>query len=316
VRGLDRLPAGRFNGATMDRVRQMNTGFPTGLAIHLAGRVHATRRRYRKRLARCQKRFSPAAVHDLRVETRRILALLDLLETLRFEDALRKLRKVFKRRLDTFDDLRDTQVQLRLLRPLWRDFPEAKELNNLLRCREKNLVSKHSQSIQAVKQARLNQRLKRLERGLRKCVSDRSPATSHEIAFNALLETFHQVAALRGEVRPDDPATIHRMRVRFKRFRYMSELLQPFLPRITTGRLERLRKYQAAAGDIQDLEVLLARLARAVKERELRPGAVAHLKRELLRRKRRAIISFMAGIGDLWKFSPAHAGGANEDRNC
>ena len=57
----------------------MTRALPNPLARHLAELLHRVGRRYRKRLARCQKHFSEEAVHELRVETRRALALLDLL---------------------------------------------------------------------------------------------------------------------------------------------------------------------------------------------------------------------------------------------
>jgi len=52
----------------------VSPNFPPKLATHLAESVCAARCCYRKRLARCQKKFSEHAVHDLRTETRRILA--------------------------------------------------------------------------------------------------------------------------------------------------------------------------------------------------------------------------------------------------
>jgi len=52
----------------------VNATFPPQLAGHLAESVRSARRRYRKRLARCQEKFSEKAVHGLRIETRRILA--------------------------------------------------------------------------------------------------------------------------------------------------------------------------------------------------------------------------------------------------
>ena len=48
---------------------------PVALATHLTASVRTMRRRYRKRLARCQKKFSETSVHHLRIETRRMLAL-------------------------------------------------------------------------------------------------------------------------------------------------------------------------------------------------------------------------------------------------
>ena len=103
----------------------------TSLAASLAGRVKAERRRYGKRLERGRRKFSEKAVHDLRVETRRLLALLDVLIALHFPGPLKKIRKVFKKRLDAFDELRDTHVQLLLLKPLCQEFPEARELEAL-----------------------------------------------------------------------------------------------------------------------------------------------------------------------------------------
>jgi CHAD domain-containing protein len=265
--------------------------------------VHEARRRYRKRLARCQKKFSESAVHELRVEARRILALLDLLEALRFADSLKKLARNFKNRLDAFDELRDTQVQLQLLRPMWREFPEARRLKALLKRREEKLTSKLSHKLQAAKYARLTRRLKELERGLlRGGKADPSRKNSNGFVSGILQEAFLRLAVLRRQVRREDAATIHRLRVCFKRFRYMNELLQPLLPALTAQRLERMREYQADAGDIQDLEVLLARLARALRKQELKLAEIENLRIELLRRKRRSIDSFLERVDDLFDF--------------
>src|SRR6185437_10900764 len=128
-------------------------------------------RRYRKRLARCQKKFSEKSIHDLRIDTRRILALLDLLEALHFGESLAKLRKTFKKRLDAFDDLRDTHVQRELLKPMWEKFPEAKDFKKHLRKCEKRLECKMSSDIKKAKFGKLNRCLKHLEKCLRECAS-------------------------------------------------------------------------------------------------------------------------------------------------
>lgn len=282
----------------------MDTTLPPGLATHLAGRVDAVRRRYRRRLERCHEKFSEGAVHELRVETRRVLALIDLLEALHFEDSLKKLRKTFKKRLDAFDALRDTQVQLRLLKPLWREFPEAREFRSVLRRVEKRLIAKLARKIGTTKQGRLNRRLRQIQEDLRGCLDVPLHATSDTLASAVLQEAFARVAALRRQVRAKDTATIHRTRVAFKRFRYMSELLQPLLPGLTAPRLGRMREYQAMAGDIQDLEVLLARLAELVEQAGLPPETTGRLLKELLRQRQRAIRSFMARIDDLFEFEP------------
>ena len=72
-------------------------------------------KRYRRALKRCQQSFSEKAIHASRVETRRLLATIELLAGFLPAARVRKLRRALKRHLDTFDDLRDTQVQLQIL---------------------------------------------------------------------------------------------------------------------------------------------------------------------------------------------------------
>ena len=285
----------------------MNPNFPAELARHLAESVRDARRRYRKRLDRCQKRFSEKAVHDLRIETRRILALLDLLEALHFPKPLKKLRKSFKKRLDAFDDLRDTHVQLELLKPLWPDFPEASGLKKCLRKCEKRLVPKLSGKIRTTKNGRLNRQLKEVEKALRQHGSTAAGGRADSLAQSFLGGTFRRVLALRRQIQRNKPATIHRMRVAFKRFRYTVELLQPFAPQFTPERLDRMKDFQAAAGNIQDLAVLLARVNQYVESGELPLRDMRNLRTELLRQERQAIDSFMSRINEFVKFEPEHS---------
>lgn len=289
----------------------MSTSFPARLAVHLAGSVRTARRRFRKRLERCRKHASESAVHELRVETRRLLALLDLLESLHLEGSLKKLRKEFKKRLDDFDELRDTQVQLRLLRPLWDQFPEAQNLRTILRAGEQELISRLGRRIKDTKNARLSRRLKEIERRLEQSAGAAARDASGAVAADAARMVFARVASLRRRARRNAPSTLHRMRVAFKRYRYLNELLQPFLPQLTDDRLERMRLYQGAAGEIQDLEVLLDRLAALAGERRLRVSEIKNLRRELQLRRRLAVEAFLSGIDELNDFRPDNSKSAD-----
>jgi len=282
----------------------VNANFPPKLATHLTESVGFARRCYRKRLARCQKKFTEKAVHDLRTETRRMLALLDLLEALHFEGSLKKLRKTFKKRLDCFDDLRDTHVQLVLLKPMWKKFPEAAELKRHLCQCEKRLVAELSKEIQTMKSGKLNRRLKDIEKALRQCAKNPPKERSTALAQMLLGGSFRRVVILRRQIKRNKPATIHKMRVAFKRLRYTAELLQPFLPHFTPERITRMKQFQSAAGDIQDVAVLLARLAREVKKGELKADGIKNLRGELLQQERQAIDSFMERINELMDFEP------------
>ena len=276
----------------------------TSLATSLASRVKAERQRYGKRLERGQREFSEKAVHNLRVETRRLLALLDVLFALHFPGPLRKMRKVFKNRLDAFDELRDTHVQLFLLKALFQEFPEARELDTLLGQRAQRLTDELRKKVRATKHAHWERRLKTVEEELRGSADEMARDATRLVMLAAVRAAFSQVVELRQRIRPDRTATIHLTRVAFKRFRYMCELLCPYLPELKAENLDRMREYQAMMGNIQDLVVLLAGLRRAVANKEISGRAVSDLRRELLRRRRELTDTYLAAADRLFDFEP------------
>src|SRR5262245_31665741 len=81
---------------------------------------------YRRALRRCQRKCSEKAVHASRVETRRLLSLVELLNVFLGRIHVKETRRALKQHLDLFDSLRDTQVQLLLLDKHRRQFPETK----------------------------------------------------------------------------------------------------------------------------------------------------------------------------------------------
>src|ERR1019366_10600425 len=81
---------------------------------HLCSRYEGCVLEYRRALAACVRRLSRPAVHRLRVAIRRLLTCLELLRA-----AGRKspaVRHNLKRQLGALGALRDTQVQLRVIR--------------------------------------------------------------------------------------------------------------------------------------------------------------------------------------------------------
>lgn len=279
------------------------------LAARVAGSLRKARRRYRRRLARCQEKFSEGSVHELRIETRRLLAMLDLLRALQVRESLKRTRKIFKGRLDAFDDLRDTQVQLLLLKGLRQAHPVARDLKSCLCRQERRIISRLRRDIKATKQARLERRLKSLEKLLRKSGTSRPIRSGVQLASAALHAVFRRVVKLRRQIRRSDTETIHRTRVAFKQFRYLSELLRPILPGLTKEQLGRMREYQTLMGDIQDIEVMLAGLLGAVEGHAISPHEVDALRRELLRRRDKLVDIYMSAADGLYGFAP---GGESE----
>lgn len=277
---------------------------PNTLAVHLADALGAARCEYRRQLKRCHKKFSGKTVHNLRVETRRLLALLDVLEAAAFNVSPEKVRKVLKKRFDAFDDLRDTHVQLQLLKPMWTKFPEARPLKKFLRRHERRLIKNARDQTADTRWRKLSERLKELEKG----ISASAFIESENVALNVLRKWFARVGELRAKIRPRDSAAIHEMRIAFKRFRYASELLRPFAAWLNDNELKRMRKFQADAGVIQDFEILMARLDRLVEDEKIPAPALKRLRAELVRKQRSALAFFLKRVDDLARFNPDRAG--------
>ena len=92
-------------------------------------------RRHRKARRRCRRDCSEESVHGLRVATRRLVAVLDLLDILHSLPALAKARHALKGEMRFSGALRDTQVQLGLLRKIMG--PESKKIRRQLRADER-----------------------------------------------------------------------------------------------------------------------------------------------------------------------------------
>jgi CHAD domain-containing protein len=234
-----------------------------------------------------------------------MLALLDLLDALQLGGALKKIRKVFKKRLDAFDDLRDTQVERRLLHPLWGDFPEARPVRKWLERREEALVVQVQREVEAAESRDLKRRLKILDADLSSPQPGYPRARQRAAAAAALMDAYSKVARLREAVRADHAPTIHKLRIAFKRYRYMSELLSPFFAEFTPKRLRRMHDFQGAAGSIQDLEVLLTHLELATAGGELDDRVTRRLRSHLARLRQDAIEAFVAQLDELATFRPA-----------
>ena len=82
------------------------------LAVALRGQW----KRYQRALERCHACFTEKAVHDSRVESRRLEAKLQLLKIFAPGRLFKRGQQAIEEHLDCFDRLRDTQVQLLLLR--------------------------------------------------------------------------------------------------------------------------------------------------------------------------------------------------------
>lgn len=261
-------------------------------------------RDYREEFERCQKRFSKDAVHDVRIAIRRLLATLGLLGSVLPPEHIHLAGRALKKRLKIFARLRDTHAQLLYVEKLRRAFPTARCYHNALNRRERRLIRRVRRRLPRAKDERLAESVSALKEQLRALAKDHVRAWDGFAAVIAALRAaFAEVARRHRAIRPIDTTTIHRTRVAFKNFRYMTEALQPLLPGVTRRKLEAMRDYQTRMGDIQDIEVLLADLDKFIAKQGDETKPWAGLRAELLCRRAALIRRFLAFSDKLNQFS-------------
>ena len=113
---------------------------------------------------------------------------------------------------------------------------------------------------------------------------------------------YARVARYLRMLRADRPATIHRLRIAFKQYRYLCELLQPLSAHVQVPDPGTMPQFQARMGAVQDCEVMLTALVEAEATGALGPAETASLRRRFENQRSRAIKSFLDKADKLRKF--------------
>jgi CHAD domain-containing protein len=196
-------------------------------------------------------------VHALRVETRRLLAGLELLEAVHPVPAIAKARRALKQQLAASGPLRDLQVQLRLTRRLPGPGPAWKTIRRQLRRREHRQARILARKLAG---AKAKNRLAVLKAALRAWPGAGSADQTVRVRLQRLLaRKFDRMVRLQRRAL-DGAEQLHRARIALKKLRYLAGKLQPLPDRAGAAALGRLRRCQDLMGEIHDLDLLLVRI--------------------------------------------------------
>jgi CHAD domain-containing protein len=261
--------------------------------------------RCRRELARCGARGSPAAVHDARVAIRRLLALIDVLGSLpdapRVEKARRRLRSALRR----FGPLRDAQVLLDQVETLLPGSPDLARFRLDLRRKEARRRAVARRALRAKRIARLTRRFDRIAKRLRESDGDAIARTLARATDAARA----RVTDRRRTLDADRPETLHRLRIAFKRFRYLLEVADAAAGRDAPSRDRAMDEIQTVLGEILDLAVAERRLAAWGRKH----GASLQAALDSLRRRRGQVAEdFLRRADEVLAFWPP-AGGRRDD---
>lgn len=207
------------------------------------------------RLKVCREDFSEASVHDLRVAARRLIAFVEVAGLLDGRGRPSRARRQLKELIDGFDDLRDTQVMQASLDDHAREEPALLAMREHLLAQEQDLLRGARRAARSFDTRRLKDRLKRLRGRLAEQLQSPDPGLD---PFAPVDEAFARVVHCDAVAVPGNTATIHRVRLAFKKFRYRFEIVQPALPALPEDHPARLHTYQTIVGRVQDAETFLA----------------------------------------------------------
>jgi CHAD domain-containing protein len=263
---------------------------------------------YCHQLRRCHKHPTEGSVHKLRVATRRLMVQLFLVKPVLPGAPVSKARRILKQRFKALGELRDNHVQLGLVRRCEPAWPEVQRLVQRLEKDERSLTKTTARRIRRLKHKKLCHCIEAVMAAL----TARAVRASGQRQFMttgllAATHAYRRVRELRQAIDPADPATIHTLRLAFKKFRYLAESLSPAATGLGPRELRALGLFQRKMGLIQDLEMLAGSVADFVREHPARARSLASFRQHLDRRRARALRSFLKAADRADQFWPPPA---------
>jgi CHAD domain-containing protein len=250
-------------------------------------------RKFQKEWDRIQKKYSEDSVHGLRISSRRLIAVFETLLEIENDSRIRDCRRLVKKLLDGLSPLRDLHVQRSHVSRMVSRFPQ---LNSF----EKSLADKEMRTAKTVQ--RLLKRSPKLDNAIVRARRHARKKIGQDDIVKVIDLRYRKVLDLAAHLDRSDTETIHTLRLAFKKFRYTCEVAQPILKKdLNAQRLKELHAFQTMMGDIQDIEVLSARLTKWTEKHE-RENEMQPVFEELDGDRERKIDAFVASIGQVQTF--------------
>jgi CHAD domain-containing protein len=207
--------------------------------------------------------------------------------------------------LRIFAPLRDTHVQLIAVGELVGEDPELSLFRCALAKRERRLTKRVAKKFKHTGIRKVAKAVATIRMDLCSLWQDQE---QEEKNLHAVMEevgaAYRAVTERLRAVDPADPATIHRTRVAFKKFRYMTEALQPLLSSASDRVLKRMQDYQCCMGNIQDATVLRSSLESFLSKHKCQTSVARGLLAKLGRRRVALVTAFMKQASALSDFTP------------
>jgi len=209
-------------------------------------------------LEACSRKCSEKAVHDLRVATRRLLAFIDLISVISGQAKVQKMRRILKKFFAGFDELRDIQVMLLEVSNIRRELPDIVPFLDFLKNSEQFCLTRVSRHIKEHKTAIMSKAFDSVCGQLATLIDQETRCSdlidAGDKAYAVVLHRYDWMDLAQV-------ASIHRVRISFKLFRYTVEMIASAIPDFPARNFKAMHTYQTSLGLVQDVEILLLALA-------------------------------------------------------
>ncbi len=233
------------------------------LGSHFISLINEMWHYYTYQINECHEHFSEEAVHDLRVCIRRFLSLNSLINQITPNQYFNDIKSFLKNQIKNLSRLRDAQVQILIVKELRLNFPELNLYYYDLLRKEEKLVNRIRENIDILSSDELEGNIFFLKLHINRFLQ------SEKQNFDSLKEIiknqFESILKIKDNIVPENPNTIHRLRLAFKEYRYILEHLQGLF-NLSDKLIANLRKYQTYMGNIQDYQVLYIDISKFAKK--------------------------------------------------
>jgi len=209
---------------------------------------------YRFRLENIIKEYSEANVHDFRVSSRRFIATLNMVYHFFPTPYIKRLRKLVKKHLKILSRLRDIQVMSISTSKLKLQFPIFFEFLIYLQRLEYELINSHKEYFSKIQLWEIADDVFHLIRTIKYEMNELNP--TFDDLKDYILEEYKLLLEQKQLVNLQEIDTIHKLRIKNKKFRYLVETTQPIFKKAKKI-CKILSTQQNKMGAIQDVSVLI-----------------------------------------------------------
>jgi CHAD domain-containing protein len=216
----------------------------------------------------CRRKPSRRVVHALRINCRRLEALLDALAYTTGASArsLRRLRRVVVEPIEALSALRDDHVHRRKIARAGHNRGLSALLENV-RDRQARDKKRALRKLARIDLAKADALAHRVRSGVVQRQGAPTPHDRELLLLTAVDGAATQVRSRLARLDRNKPRSLHKLRVSIKRFRYIVEVAEEVSPSVRIASVPTLRALQRHLGVVHDADVLASRIRRFTRRR-------------------------------------------------